>query len=215
MAESSSTPSVDEQVHQFLQLQQKPLEENQKGYVLSSKWLFRLLARSSDKSLIADKNISKKEALEGELGPIDNEDLLPPSIDPALKDLKDESGEAYIPLREGLTYGEDFDVLSPEAWEYLLKMHQVKDGSPTIIRYVRDTATSPDAGENLQYELYPPTFTVMKLSHFPDSSERSKVTAVTMLASQNTPYHTWLKTAKEKAAIPMENKVRVWRLLDE
>lgn len=215
MTDLSSVPSIDEQVNQLLELQEKPLEENQKGYILSTKWLFRLLARSSHKSIVADKNISKKDTLEGELGPVDNGDLLPPSIDSSLKDLKDEFGEPFVPLREGLTYGEDFDVLTSEAWEYLLKWHQVKNESPTIIRYVHDTTINSDVGENFQYELYPPTFTILKLSHFHDSPEDSKVTPITMLASRNTPYQTWLKTAKEKAAIPMENKVRVWRVLDE
>ncbi|KAF4974777.1 hypothetical protein F66182_17613, partial [Fusarium sp. NRRL 66182] len=72
-ASNAELPPIDEQVQQVLELAQKLPEDKQKGYVLSYNWLNRVLARSSKERVL--KTIDKKFA-EGEIGPVDNSDII-------------------------------------------------------------------------------------------------------------------------------------------
>jgi len=67
-------PSLDEQVNKVLALSRKPLQDRQVGYVVSHKWLERVWARTPQ---YADKQREfSKNALEGDIGPVDNSDLV-------------------------------------------------------------------------------------------------------------------------------------------
>ncbi|KAH0544917.1 hypothetical protein FGG08_000997 [Glutinoglossum americanum] len=239
--ERKDIPSIDEQIGMVTGLVQRPLQDGQKGYVVSMKWLQRVLARSSNKP--KDDKVDK-EATEGDIGPVDNSDLVAegwaassPSeteesklaflfprantasvageIDPATTVLKDEVGELFIPLRP-LQVSEDFEILPQEAWELVLKWYGHAEGSSVITRYAHNT--NPSGNENLQYEITPPIFTILKLrndsngiSH--QSLYEARAKPIQILASRSENFQAFLKKAKVLAGIELNTKVRIWRIL--
>ncbi|KAL1964943.1 hypothetical protein VTN77DRAFT_6296 [Rasamsonia byssochlamydoides] len=209
--ESRDLPSVDEQVAMVMELMAKPLEDRQKGYIVSANWLHRVLARSSQ----APRGAIDKSAMEGDIGPVDNSDLVLVT-DPSTT-FKDEAGEPFVPLRPGLQLGEDFEIVSQEAWDLIMKWYGLAEQSPAIVRYAHNTNTA--GGErNIQYEINPPIFTILKLSNpangVTTQSLKDKSTPpVKTLASRHTNFQKWLRQAKELAHIPMTTKVRVWKIL--
>ncbi|KAI9768007.1 MAG: Ubiquitin carboxyl-terminal hydrolase 15 [Geoglossum simile] len=209
--EQKDIPSIDEQIGMVTGLVQRPLQDGQKGFVISMKWLQRVLARSSSK-LKDDK--ADKEATEGEIGQVDNSDLV--AEDPASVVFKDKKGEPFIPLKP-LLAGEDFEILPMEAWDLVLKWYGLTEGSPTITRYVHNT--NPDGNvENLQYEITPPIFTIIKLRN--DSNginihpqREAQTKPIRILASRSDNFQAFLKKVKILAGIDLQTKVRVWRIL--
>lgn len=111
--QSDDLPSLDEQVQTVSRLMEnQKQEEGERGYVVSTKWLSRVLARSSD-GLHNSK--FPKEAREGEIGPVDNLDVVPEGafVEPILKDT---SGQSFIPIKRNLTLEEDYYLLPYNAW---------------------------------------------------------------------------------------------------
>ncbi|EGE07743.1 hypothetical protein TEQG_06726 [Trichophyton equinum CBS 127.97] len=200
-------PSIDEQVAQVMQLMQQSPTDKQKGYIVSATWLKRVLSRSSTHPR-PDK--ADKLAAEGEIGPVDNSDLVlvtdPDTI------FNDEAGEPFVPMRPGLQMGEDYEILPEEAWNLVMKWYGLSNQSPAIVRYAHNTNTEGDM-EHIQYELNPPIFSILKLSSNPSEAEKSKP-PVRFMASRHTPFQQWLKTAKTLASIDMSTKTRVWRILE-
>lgn len=214
VAGSSSLPSIDEQVAKVMALHDRPPVEGQEGYLLSTLWLARVLARTSDN--IKHPEQFDKAALEGDIGPVDNSDLVAEGF--ADDDLADEQGEDFIPLKSGLTMGADFEVLPPDAWELILSWYGQKDGSPTIRRYVHNTSPEDSAVENLQYELYPPIFTIRKIRNdqtglTQQMLKENQRLGPRVVASRSELYQRFLKHAKKAAGIDMKTKVQVWRVL--
>ena len=206
-------PSIDDQIKQVMQLAERPFQEGQKGYLVATKWLSRVLSRGSN-AVGADKY--GKEAREGNIGPIDNSGLSL-IVDQAYSGLKDEKGDPYIPLRPGLQIGEDFEVLPEEAWDQVINWYGIAKGSSVITRYCHNTSTSETAS-NLQYELHPPIFTLLKL---PDTSEgitkksltEKNALPIKILASRHEFFQDFLRRVKDLAGIELKAKVRIWRIL--
>ncbi|OCK78430.1 UCH-domain-containing protein [Lepidopterella palustris CBS 459.81] len=210
---SSSLPSIDEQVTQVMMIHQKQLTDGQEGYLLSAKWLERVMARTTD-NLKHPENF-EKSALDGEIGPVDNSDL----VDEGLvdDDLEDEHGDDFIPLKRGLQINRDFEVLPEEAWHLILEWYGQKKGTPTIRRYTHNTAP-PGAMENIQYELNPPIFTIRKLQNHSagmnaQSLQDNQKLSPRIVASRGELFQKFLKNAKAAAGIDMKTKVQVWRVL--
>lgn len=205
-------PSIDEQVAKVSELLLRPLKEKQKGYVVSSAWLNRVISRSSQRPK-GDK--VDKTAAEGEIGPVDNSDIVLVT-DPSTT-FNDEAGEPFVPLRPGLNMGEDYEMMPQEAWDLVMKWYGLSEKSPAIVRYAHNTSPAGSI-ENVQYELNPPIFTILKLIN-PNTGTTMQTlkdknrAPVKILASRHTPFQTWLKEAKEMASIEMSTKVRVWRIL--
>ncbi len=206
-------PSIDDQIKQVMQMAERPFQEGQKGYLVATKWLSRVLSRGSN-AVGADKY--GKESREGDIGPLDNSGLNL-VVDHAFSGLKDEKGEPYIPLRPGLQAGEDFEILPQEAWDLVANWYGIAKGSPVITRYCHNTSTS-ETTSNLQYELHPPVFTLWKL---PDTSggvtkktlvEKS-ASPIKVLASRHELFQDFLRRVKALAGIELKTKVRVWRIL--
>ena len=206
-------PSIDDQIARVMGLTNRPLQEGQKGFVISYRWLSRVLARGSDPNLVARFG---KEAAEGPIEPVDNSgiDMV---IDQSMKNLKDEKGQPFIPLRPELSLGEDFEILPEEAWELIIGWYGLAQGSPIITRYCHNTSSS-DAVENFQYELRPPIFTIVKI---PDTRhgmtkqtlDENDALPVKVLASRSKYFRDFLKDAKQGARINIKTKVRTWRIL--
>ncbi|KAB8238114.1 putative ubiquitin-specific protease UBP12 [Aspergillus alliaceus] len=208
---ASERPSYDDQVARVTCFMMQPLKEGQKGYVVSMAWLKRVLSRSSTH---ADK--TDKTAAEGEVGPTDNSDLVLVT-DPANASFKDEKGEPFVPLRPGLVMGEDFEIVPQEGWDLILQWYGLADQSPAIVRYAHDTSVGGDS-ENIQYEINPPIFTILKLPSpstgiTPQTLKEKNMKPARTLASRHTNFQKWLKEAKTLANIDMSTKVRVWRIL--
>ncbi|KAL4933316.1 putative ubiquitin-specific protease UBP12 [Aspergillus undulatus] len=204
-------PSYDDQVARVTCFMMQPLKEGQKGYVVSMSWLKRVLARSSTH---ADK--MDKTALEGEIGQVDNSDLVLVT-DPVNTGFKDERNGPFIPLRPGLQMGEDFEVIPQEGWDLIIQWYGLAEQSPAIVRYAHNTVPSGDS-ENIQYEINPPIYTLLKLSNpqggvTPASLREKNKPPVKTLASRHTNFQTWLGRAKELVNVDTSCKVRVWRIL--
>ncbi|KAL8873157.1 MAG: hypothetical protein Q9174_001326 [Haloplaca sp. 1 TL-2023] len=207
-------PSIDEQIGQVMDLTNGGLEEGQKGFIVSQKWLDRVQSRSSLPE-IASRSYDKTAA-EGPIGPVDNSGLELVS-DQLMKNLKDEKGEQFIPLRPEFALGEDYQILPQKAWELIVGWYGLAQGSPIVARYCHNTS-SGDIGENLQFELRPPIFTIVKM---PDTSagETKKILdekdalPFRILASRQKYFQAFLKSAKQGARIEIKKKVRVWRIL--
>ena len=208
-----SIPAIDDQIAMVSKLAQTPPKDKQKGYVISKQWLDRVQARGTQ----THKTIKpSKDVLEGEIGPVDNTGMNM-ITDPTSTVLKDEAGEPFVPLKPGLLISEDFEIIPQEAWDLIIKWYGLAKGSPVITRYCHNTTTS-ETMENLQYELNPPTLTILKL---PDRSngltprllQQKASTPVKILASRYEAFQGFLKRAKVAAEIDMKTKVRLWRIL--
>ncbi|KAL4777333.1 hypothetical protein BDW60DRAFT_172616 [Aspergillus nidulans var. acristatus] len=208
---SDERPSYDDQVAKVTCFMMQPLQEGQKGYVVSMSWLKRVLARSSTHADNIDKN-----AAEGEIGPVDNSDLVLVT-DPVNVGLKDEREQPFIPLRPGLQFGEDFEVVPQEGWDLIMQWYGLAEQSPAIVRYAHNTSPF-GAAENIQYELNPPVYTILKLSNpqkgvTPDTLRDKAKLPVKSLASRHDNFQTWLRKAKRSVNVDPSVKVRVWRIL--
>ncbi|KAF2803650.1 UCH-domain-containing protein [Mytilinidion resinicola] len=201
-------PSIDDQVAKVYELVQQPLVEGQEGYIVSSKWLERVMARAAD----ATPGQFDKSATEGEIGPVDNSALVDESY--FEDELTDERGEPFVRLKLGVDMAKDFEVVPSKAWDLIVSWYTIKDGTPTIRRYAHNTAP-PEALENLQYELNPPIFTIRKLRKecSTQKPQEAPVISPRIVASRSESYQGFLRSAKSKASIDMNTKVRVWRLL--
>ena len=209
-APSADVPSIDEQVTQVTQLVMKPLKDKQKGYVVSTKWLIRVIARSSEPS---DTVKIPKSATEGEIGPIDNSDLV--LVMEGSGNLQDEANETFVPMRAGLQMEDDFQVFPEEAWKLVQGWYGVASNSPVITRFAHNT--SEGDVENIQWELNPPIFSLLKLpAQQPPASTSAyneRKTPVRTLASRSMLLKSWLLRAKYKVEIDMKHPVRIWKVL--
>ncbi|KAL2834618.1 hypothetical protein BJY01DRAFT_239124 [Aspergillus pseudoustus] len=199
-------PSYDDQVAKVMLHMMQPLKENQKGYVVSASWLKRVLARSATHGDKADKS-----AAEGEVGPVDNSDLVLVT-DPVNTGFKDERDEPFIPLRPGLQMSEDYEVVPQEGWDLIMQWYGLAEQSPAIVRYAHNTNSSGDS-ENIQFEMNPPIFTLLKLVNQSSGTATSQKPPAKILASRHTNYQKWLRKAKELTGISNSTTVRVWRIL--
>jgi ubiquitin carboxyl-terminal hydrolase 4/11/15 len=101
-------------------------------------------------------------------------------------------------------------VLPAEAWELIISWYGVKEGSPIIRRYAHDT--SPDQyAPNVQYELYPPIFTIRKVRNTAPSTHEP---AKKLVTSRSDNFVEFIKTAKRTAGIDANKTVRIWRILN-
>ncbi|CAL5868063.1 uncharacterized protein PFLUO_LOCUS2286 [Penicillium psychrofluorescens] len=209
--QSHDVPSIDDQLAQVTALVLQPLEDGQKGYVISMTWMKKVFARSSTQADRADK-----ESLESELGPVDNSDIVL-DTDPETSDFKDEANERYVPIRPGLQMSEDFELVPQAGWDLIMKWYGLADQSPVIVRYAHNTNPAGDM-ENVIYELHPPIFTFFKLSNpsagmSPQILKEKNTPAPRTLASRQMSFQKWLTVAKQLAGIDLNTKVRVWKIL--
>lgn len=210
---SCDPPTLDDQIEQVVALAHKPMQEGQKGFIISKKWLSRVLSRGSN-TKEADKY--GKEAREGAIGPVDNTGISLVT-DPSAAALYDEAGEIYVPLRPGLQSPDDFEILPQEAWDLIIHWYGLAQGSAIVTRYCHNTSTS-ETMENLQYEFHPPVFTILKLPETCEETtakvgKEASAVPIKVLASRHELYQTFLKRTKTLAGIDLKTKVRIWRIL--
>lgn len=141
------------------------------------------------------------------------------AIDHFYGDLKDSTGNLFVPLNFGLQISEDFEILPPAAWDLIVHWYGVAESSHVIVRYLRNTSPTGASTKNLQYELYPPIFTIQKLRNDSEgvtiSTMREKnVDASSLVASRADGFQAFLNRIKTLARIDMTTKVKVWKLVD-
>ena len=205
-------PSIDEQIQQVMSLVNCDwMQEGLKGFVVACEWLSRVLSRGSD---VAQSQKYGKEAKQGEIGPVDNASIWLVA-DAAMK-FRDEKEEEFVPMKPHLVMSEDYEVLPQAAWNLIIKWYGKAEGSPIITRYCHNTSTS-NVQENLQFEIYPPIFTTLKLPDVTqgvrqDDLKERNLAPVKILASRHERYQTFLKRAKAEADVDIKTKVRVWKI---
>ncbi|KAF2834360.1 cysteine proteinase [Patellaria atrata CBS 101060] len=210
---SRDAPSIDQQVYRVMDALANPLNEGDIGYVLSGKWFNRVLARTSE----AVGGDYDKSALEGDIGPVTNIDLLPEGWE--TENLRDELNEKFIPIRKDLSFKEDYELVTQKVWEWLMEWYGFDNRCPPIVRYAHDTAPEGAGQSNVQYELHPPIFTIRKvlsesngMTH--QSIKDAQLDAPRICASTTTKFQAFLTKAKESARIEMNRKVKLWRVID-
>lgn len=113
----------------------------------------------------------------------------------------------------------DFDVIPQEAWDQIVAWYGVAEDSHIIVRYMHRTSDSDAAGENLQYELFPPICTIQKLPNDKagqslDQVKQHDASAPIVVASRSEKLQSFLRRMKTAAEVDMSVKVRVWRVLE-
>ena len=195
-------PKLEEQISIITKAIQETLVDGMKGYVVSNKWLSEAQERGTS------TNKSSKEVKNDVQPPLDNRDL----IDTSLGDLVDADGGRFVPLKTGLVLDKDIQILPESAWKQVLQWHGVLEDSPDIIRYCHNTSEGDI--ENLQYELNPPIFTLVKLAWFPDGTTKDAMVQKTsspirIVASRHEKFQSFLKRAKAAAHVK-NSTVRLW-----
>ena len=207
---ATDVPSIDEQIAKVTALTQKNLQEKQKGYAISSKWLIRVYARSSDPPSGYDK-----AAAEGDIGPVDNSDLAMVIEDSGK--LVDQAGDKFVQLRPGLQMSTDYEIVPEEAWQLVLSWYGLAKDSPVITRYAYDMSSPGTVMDiaDVKYETDPPIFSFLKVAaeHSVRTQREADLPPVRIVASKYMQTIEWLKQAKQGTHIDMTNKVRVWRIL--
>lgn len=210
----SAVPSIDEQVQSVYQDLQGELVEGQAGVAISMTWLARVLARSSGAEYYGPFD---KSTLEGEIGPIDNTTILYDIHHDTT--LTDERDKPFFQVKPGLRFGEDLQIVPEGTYGKIVGWYGLSPGQPIIWRYAHDTAPEGAEIQNVQWELYPPIFTIRKLAS--DGSENitqrisdRQSNAPQVVASRNELFQDFLKRVKALLGIPMAVKVRLWRVIE-
>ena len=231
-----TTQEIDLQQARVMHKVQKYVDEGTKGVVVSGKWLSRVLSRSSEG---LKNNEYLKESREGPIGPVDNSDIVPEAAfeDPILID---QQNSKFIPLKPGQIMSTDFEIMNDDAWGEIVGAYGIAPGQQVISRYARNT-TDSESASNIQYEVYPPVFTIRKVvqpgqtddgEEKRPSSASSAVTAlrfkdemrgrgqlspddaIRLVSSRQEKFQKFLARSKEAAGIQRSTKVKVWKLLD-
>ena len=207
-------PSIDEQVDMVYTEVMKPIEkEGQVGYVISKDWLSRVMARSSSAETYGPFD---KAATNGEIGPIENQSIVAEGWSPATA-LIDEHQDIFIPLKADLAYGEDYQAVPEAAFTQIMAWYGMAAGQMPIKRYAHNTAPESEV-ELLQFEIYPPVFTIRKLRNegadIPQAVKDAQSSAPCVVASRHEGYMSFLRRVKGLVSVPISTKVRLWRVLE-
>ena len=200
-------PNIDTQISAITTFCEEEAENIQKPgdsiFIVSNRWVDRVKARGSEA-----RSKSKTEP-EGEIGPVDNSDIIQQII-------KDSDGKDFVQLKPG--YGlEQFTLFPDTAWDLVVQWYGLMPGSQPIIRHAYNTAPV-GAIPNVQYEFHPPVFTIHRLhgeNNPINISQKLKAEdpdAPVFVFSRSTRYHDFLTKIKSKAGIPLTKKVQVWRV---
>lgn len=229
-------PSIDEQIAQITLLVQQQPTEGQKGFVVATAWLQRVLARATDGDASREFD---KEASQGDVGRIDNSSAVTPEAFADSIAMFEDSKDAFVALRPGLTISREFEILPEEAWNQVVAWYGMVQGQLPVVRFAHDTMPHGSDTTNILYETYPPIFTIRKMlspsskaaarpptppgtsvntsqvntgSTTPEASQDS--TALRVVTSRTERFQSFLARSKKAAGIPMNHKVRIWRQLN-
>jgi ubiquitin carboxyl-terminal hydrolase 4/11 len=133
--------------------------------------------------------------------------------------LKDEKGELFIPLKQGLRVESDLQILPKPAWDHIMRWYGLQSSQNPIIRYLHQvTPSDTDLPAEWQYELYPPVFTLRKLQsskvdtakEAPDSAKE----APQVITTRSQKYMDFVRTVKVLLDIPLQTKITIGRVVE-
>ena len=104
--------------------------------------------------------------------------------------------------------GQDFEVLPVEAWGLIMSWYGLKEASPVIRRYAHNTALG-EFQENVQYELYPPIFTIRRVRKSiatAQATQEASKRSPKLIASRSDGFVEFLRAAKKAAGIDLKNE---------
>lgn len=208
--EITDVPAIGEQIN-IIETLLKAFAEKQSNegdvvYLVSRQWLNKAMALGTYNT----KN-SSQATDDADLGPVDNSDIIQTTI-------TDVNGSQFVKLKPG-TGLENFELFPQDAWDLLLAWHGLADGQHPITRTAHNTTLETHLLPNIQFEFHPPVFTIHRIW-----SANSPIPIEQELKSQNPPppvvvrsssykYHEFLKQAKELVRVPLDRKVRLWKVL--
>ncbi|KAI8942031.1 hypothetical protein NX059_000137 [Plenodomus lindquistii] len=205
---NTNLPSIDEQVTRVMAIMGNGLKDGDEGYAVSEKWLARVWSRTADNTW--HPQAFDKEATMGPIGPVDNSALVDKGeMQDGPVDLE---GNDFIPISKAMQIGHDFEIVPTKAWELVLGWHGLKEGSPVIRRYAHNTVPNGDK-EHIMWEVHPPILTIRKIRKSPPTAAETAKTAEKLVTSKYGSFVGLIEAAKKAAGIDLNNKVRVWRLL--
>ncbi|KAK3655304.1 hypothetical protein LTR22_010334 [Elasticomyces elasticus] len=233
-----STVELDQHYALVQQALDSQLDVGEKGVVISMAWLARVMSRTSEG---LKSSVYPKSAREGPIGPVDNSDIVPPGAFEG-PHLSDGHGSDFIPLKSGLTFGVDYEILpAKKVWGDIMAKYGMAPGQHQINRYAIDTAPDGSTQKNIVYDHSPLIVTVRKVPHpsrenerpstpatssaalkkrvaerdlQPKRGQKSPDDAVKLVVSRADGVQKFLGRAKEAAGVLPATKVRVWKLLD-
>lgn len=205
----ANAPPIAQQIQTIQELlkafQETAPQEDDRVYLVSKQWLDKALAFGG-----GSKGAGKGSD-DVALGPVDNTDIIQASF-------TDVTGQEFVKLKPGL--GQDnFELFSQEAWELLVQWHGLADGQRPIIRTAHNTTPDANSLPNIQYEFYPPVFSIHRVwsasSPLPIEQRLKLQNPAPPLIVHSSSYrlHDFLKEAKTHVEVPLDRKVRVWRVL--
>lgn len=226
--EDPSAEVLTEQVSRFRHLQESPLKDGEKGYLVATAWLHRILARTTAS---AKDEAYSEDVLEGHIGPVNNASIVPQGTFNKQHLYFLDGVTPYVHIRPEVSRQTDYEIVNEPAWLFMLECYGLIPGQHAIVRFAHDTAGVQAHSVNIEYELSPLLLTIQcvqagetnvsrPLTPPPDadgqdSPERLAVEpAVQIVASRQDRYQSFLAASKRAAGISMTNKVRVWRRLD-
>lgn len=181
-------------------------DEGDVVYLVSRTWLNKAIALGTD-----DPKSTSKEAPDGDLGPVDNSDIIQTVI-------MDANGSPFVKLKPGMGM-EQFELFPKDAWDLVMEWHGLADGQYPIIRTAHNTNMDSYSLPNIQFEFHPPVFTIHRLwsAHSPIPIEQEfkqqNPPPPVVVHSSSYKYHDFLKKAKELAKVPTDRKVRLWKVI--
>jgi ubiquitin carboxyl-terminal hydrolase 4/11/15 len=209
LSRHSDIPPLEQQIKTIQTLvkafNESPLKEGDVAYLVSRKWLDKAQALGSD------AKVASKQTAQGELGPVDNSDIIQAIF-------TDSTGELCVKLKPGVGV-EHFEFFPKDAWDLLVSWYGLAPGQKPIERVAHNTAPDSASLPSIQFEVHPPVFTIHRLwsaaSPIPIEQETKlkKPAPPVVVQSQSSAYHNFLKKIKRLAGVAPDRKVRVWRLL--
>lgn len=204
---TTEIPPIDVQIKTVTALcqaaDQHQLSEGDKTYLVSKAWLGRVIARGSEALA------SSKVAPEGDIGPVDNSDIIH-------RHILDADGNIFAELKHGLGQ-ESFDLFPQEAWDLVMAWYGLEEGQRPIDRYAHNTNSDRSGIPNIIYEFHPPIFTIHRLwsDHsllLSQAIKEENPPAPVFVISRSVSYVDFLRRVKTKAGVDLSRKVRVWRV---
>jgi ubiquitin carboxyl-terminal hydrolase 4/11/15 len=151
------------------------------------------------------------DAPDGDLGPVDNSDIIQTVI-------TDANGSQFVKLKPGMGM-EEVELFPKDAWDLVMEWHGLVDGQYPIIRTAHNTNMDSYSLPNIQFEFHPPVLTIHRLwsAHSPipieqDFKQQNPPPPV-VVHSSSYKYHDFLKKAKELVRVPLDRKVRLWKVI--
>jgi ubiquitin carboxyl-terminal hydrolase 4/11/15 len=179
------------------------LQEGQKVYIVSNRWLARVQARGSGAKVI-------EEDTESEIGPVDNTDIIQET-------LTNQDGLQFVRLKPGLSLQEYTQFPRP-AWDTVVSWYGLQPRQIAIERTVIDTSLDPNGMPQTIVEMNPIVITVHRLwgSHsplpIPSILKSRDPLAPVFIVSQTDRFMNLLKKIKIAASIDLPQIVRLWRV---